>query len=54
MTLHRHDQQRLRRLEPFAADPVSGFPQNDERLPNSLVVDALTRSSLRRLGRAAI
>ena len=29
-----------RRLQPFAADPVSSFPNHDQRLSNRLVVDA--------------
>ena len=29
-----------RRLQPLAADPISGFPNHDQRLADRLVVDA--------------
>jgi hypothetical protein len=45
VTLHGLYKDRDQHLEPLAADPVAGFPQHDERLANSLVVDTVALGS---------
>ena len=44
VTLERRDKQRKERLESFAADPVGGLPQQDERLTHGFIVDRKPRS----------
>ena len=40
MALHGLHQMGQCRLQPLAADPISGFPDHDQRLSNRLVVAA--------------
>ena len=40
MALHGLHQMGQRRLQPLAADPISSFPNHDQRLADRLVIDA--------------
>jgi hypothetical protein len=39
MALHRIEQHGNQRLQPFAADPVGRFPEDQQRLAHRIVVD---------------
>jgi len=47
MPLHRRDQQRDEWLQPLSADPVTRFPEHDQRLAHRVVVNAAFRSGPR-------
>jgi len=51
MAFHRRQKRRDHRLQPFATDPVGGFPEHDQRLAHRRVVDPPLRSGGRRLSR---
>lgn len=46
MPLHRFNEERNRRLQALPADPIRGFPEHDQSLPDCFLVDVAARAFL--------